>query len=1040
MLLDSQPPRGDDGLSIEQLTGEPMNDNYLAHRHHLAKEYKNSVAAFARLMLAVNLSLVPLTIGGGCSGQEQEDSPAARNVNAESKADARRHTLALSTEYTSYPKLGTAIVGQLVRELGRQALLIAARDELGIATRDQTLGELKTLSNDNGTLRLLPEVRSHWREPSQLSLLPVDVQGNVTRNPAWQTTNPASNLDVATLYPKLAKAWEQSSRQELVEGLRKAGLDGKVRPPNRSNQPSEEVQQLLGTMNFISQFRAVRLAHQAIAERGASAEWLEVLARGYAHLCSLTAHHWTSGQEAFAARALLYAERCGAIGGDERRTGWLRAYVLAIIGAHGSALTQIENLAGGDDAPRWSLVIEPFCRFERGQLRAVGEKHEDLKPLSNWLAVCHGQFYGTAPSFHAVAQECLKESPDAYGVYRHLVILNPSLSDQRFGGYMGPAALSRFVPQKLLEIEDLPDSLQDQLRNTQQLEDVSNELPDALSTDPFTPVPRFVFEKLREADRADVKRQEPSWSAIADLIEEEQFVMAASYCVAMQNAVESSHKEAVEGLLPLIDGHPFQMFIATYALSRDEARDGCIKMLANLEIPEPRHNMYHMLWRAANVPTKTKQTLGYTASWEALNTYDYRLPSMHEEITVGAEKWWEHLSTRHRQDYIMLYRTVSPHSPHWLRVALHQAKTPTPEQLEEWTPWAKKDAASARFMGWYAMNLGLNDKAIEWYQAAYEMEKDYNTTVELADAYRNTGQADKWLPTLERFLNEEEDLGLAHSNVHCYIATTYMEKDLDFARAKPHALLAAQAYSANGLATAMEACEGLAEWDEADQWAGELSRNYPSGSGNSWYFFCRRTGRGDAANARPFMTQYMAAQRADKVAADAAAYHLMEGDKQKSLAQFQQLGADTSEVYWYLLSSLIADDLTDDGTRNRMIAAARNLSTNYLAQNDVNLNAVIQRFCDLATATEPAISDEKRLALEADMAKLPPATRRDYECFLGRLLELRGDMPNADRLLVNCVSTPPFRNLSATIAGYFLVQRHGVSRELALAPPPNLKE
>src|SRR5690242_11430129 len=47
----------------------------------------------------------------------------------------------LHTEFLPYKDTET-LRYRLMREMGRQALLIAARDELGLATRDETLGEI----------------------------------------------------------------------------------------------------------------------------------------------------------------------------------------------------------------------------------------------------------------------------------------------------------------------------------------------------------------------------------------------------------------------------------------------------------------------------------------------------------------------------------------------------------------------------------------------------------------------------------------------------------------------------------------------------------------------------------------------------------------------------------------------------------------------------------------------------------------------------------------------------------------------------------
>ena len=68
-----------------------------------------------------------------------DDRPATKP--ADEPASKLPPIVCLRTEYMPL-KEDTALKYRLMRELGRQALLIAARDELRLSTRDETLGEV----------------------------------------------------------------------------------------------------------------------------------------------------------------------------------------------------------------------------------------------------------------------------------------------------------------------------------------------------------------------------------------------------------------------------------------------------------------------------------------------------------------------------------------------------------------------------------------------------------------------------------------------------------------------------------------------------------------------------------------------------------------------------------------------------------------------------------------------------------------------------------------------------------------------------------
>lgn len=144
--------------------------------------------------------------------------------------------------------------GYLVRELLRQSVLIAARDGLGLSTRDETLREsLPETGADALTLELywdtaFPKPISFW----------ITSQGDGTRLYEKEFKREVGRELGYMMNPRaLAILAEPLSRTELVEVLKKAGLEGK---PNRSNEAVEvpaDIQQQLQEMNIFSQYAAV---------------------------------------------------------------------------------------------------------------------------------------------------------------------------------------------------------------------------------------------------------------------------------------------------------------------------------------------------------------------------------------------------------------------------------------------------------------------------------------------------------------------------------------------------------------------------------------------------------------------------------------------------------------------------------------------------------------------------------------------------------------------------------------------------------------
>jgi hypothetical protein len=272
--------------------------------------------------------------------------------------------------------------GLLARELMRQTFLIAARDQLGLQTRDIYLGEP---ISGAGELPIL-ELTAVPGFSTQIELLrgtyPVQ---EVVDSLEMKLGSP---LD----YRVLLEIAEEFSRGRLVEMLQKAGYWGK--PNHAANDEvgkktgasvDEKTATYLEQMSLDGQYLAVRRLHSAIAEQGESPELLEALARGYVNLGVLSERQWAPAHKVFMARSLLYAQRRLVKDSKSPSALLTRGYVAALNGFHAWALDDLAKAAALREQlpeqerpalPDWVDLISKYCRADVLGLQAVPDTHK----------------------------------------------------------------------------------------------------------------------------------------------------------------------------------------------------------------------------------------------------------------------------------------------------------------------------------------------------------------------------------------------------------------------------------------------------------------------------------------------------------------------------------------------------------------------------------------------------------------------------------------------------------------------------------------
>jgi tetratricopeptide (TPR) repeat protein len=973
-----------------------------------------------------------------------DDKPAPKTTgekNAKPPAVVCLHTEFLPWRFEDQIKF------RLMRELGRQALLIAARDELGLATRDETLGEVFPEETLQAKRDLFVIVRSQYNGTVQFQLWPAS-------NP--DKPNPSvkeSERDPNAIINQITKL-DPLIHSGLCDMLHKQGFDGKAAPPNDKNLPSDAVEGQLLEMNFVSQFAAVRAAHAAIAEKGQSRGWLNVLARGYANLALMTGHHWKSDSEAFAARALLYAERLVTLAGDDSLAHATRAYVRAIVGLHGAALEEVNRVnelrkqhPDQKELPSWFEVVEPYCSFEREPLHALGDRRPSLRQVAQRLSFEQIHAFGDDRWLFDSAKESLSVCPEEYSIYAALTQASGSLlSVVRTGAYYGPAALAHFLPQRIAKLDGAPESVQAAAKGVTEKAKKEAKSGDAQPKDegksPDAPAESAgeyasgtipIVEALRAATRSGEDHGEPSLSALGELIFEEQFVQAANYLKVAMNATESSHDDEVKSMAHAIKGHRFAPYIEGYRADALGDTHTYYSLIGDMRILDARGNMQPMIARIWPLEQQTGNKRCSEAAWYASNDQNLTFNGLLEAYNAFNYAFWPQQSADDRKRWADNFHVISPHSPQALRIAIRIVEKPTIEELTQWESQAGEDPHAYRQLGERFAALERYDDAIRVYERSVSLSPTMEAYVGLANSYRAAGQDDKWQPTLERFF-KVESLGLEHASVHSLIAYELIDKG-KWEEAEPHATAAAETWSAWGLEVASRVNEGLGRWEESEKWIREQANAYPTTSADEWYFWCRRTGRGNVDQARQLMPAYFK-QEWIKTNLDGLAklftFHVAENDLRgalddaKNFVSLAEAQHESNDMEYYQLHlAFVARELKETAATTAAIKEIREL-TEESRKKHPNLSAFYVAICDILDGK--TIADDARADIVAKMEQQPKETRCNCYYFLGKAYDLTGNKELADQYWKQCVTRGPFARYNCVLAGKYLSDRNKTSR------------
>ena len=954
---------------------------------------------------------------------------AGRASAQEKGTAAQPQLLYLHTEYLPYKaEQPDMLPYRLGREIMRQAVLVAARDELGCVTCDETL--MEAVPTQANVLHLLVTERAKTTGKWQVKLTKSD-KGDTVWEKTFDFLAHGGKI-YADFIPKI----EAETRSTLVEALRTAGVKGTKPARKAPMPPGPEIEQALNAVDIVAQFGAVRAAHAAIAREGETPEWLGVLVRGYANLAMLTRHYWYSAPEVYTARAWLYAQRMVAADPQSELALWHRAYAWSLGGAQQHALADLADLeqrraAAGSNAvslPPWTNLLKVYLTADLAGLDQVGKDQIANRAwslvLKFHLASCYYEDYLLFNTAREIDQVC----PTAYSTYGYLITRGQHLRLSRIGAAWGPKRFAELAPRSLAKLPDLPASVQSVVvkigADEEESEPVEDEGDEEGLARPFSSLTMVAAERLR--GESSKVQGEPSWSALGSMLEEEQFLLVVQYFIDSGNATERDLSADTAALLPLIQRHRYAALIETQRISRNRDFAELTRLFSTVKITDPRMNMMPMFLAFWGVPNATGESLGWPIVARAQR--NFTIQGMMEYV-IGFSENPDIGTAETRAMLVNELREVAPQWDCTYIFGLDWLEDPTPEKLKQIESALKFSPLAWSRLAKQYYGIGDIDGATRCAQRALDVAPIADPTLLLANIYQRQNEMEKWEQTLTKFL-EAPDLGLMHGPVLQTLANGLAARG-QWRRAKPFALQHSQSYQALGLAMAGYICEGLAEWEESEEWFQALSTSYPSSSGFSWYFWCRRTGRGQADTAKQLAEHWFAANPLGnrEVAISSGVFHEVNGDPAAALDAYQAALTFRPSFNVSFKVARLARQTGDERLRTETLNTAQKVHLQTTEEQPPEERKVIAAGLAILQLMKTGDASADRLAkIEKLLMEVDGGSRAAYCGDLAMELDALGKKEDAERYLRRCLVNPDGNWAHTTLAGFELAKRHKTSR------------
>jgi tetratricopeptide (TPR) repeat protein len=866
----------------------------------------------------------------------------------------------------TFAEIANTDQGIIARELVRQALLIAARDELRLATRDEVLGEPLTAGRPSRPV----EIGSVWRTdgPSKVVIRRGNPQSPevILEHIAGPVPNEVGILAM------IAPIAETLSRTEFPKALKALGASGNPNQIVNDTVLPAKVEERLAGLSFVDHFAAIRDLHKAIRESGESPARLGALARGYAQLGVLSEFHWNPAHKVFKARAMLYAQRLVARDPGSAQALQNRALVRALVGLPQEALDDLAEAAKRVDAkknakpPSWVPLIEAYSKNDLARLKVEDGPDVKLAALLRLLAV---EYPAQTTQSLKMAREVVELVPECFRAHDAMCRAS-GVSNLHIATTYGPQVFVQLLPSRLKAIEGLPVKVPDQL--------------DASAGEVG------LIKSLRKAGDTLADRGEPSWGALAHLIRETRFVQVLRRLQFLRQMLCVPAEDYWNEIEPLVTGHPYKPFLEIFGRPFRDVKPSFIEFANRIDLTSLEATESALISSVGQYQkTREQHDLGFALGHGDAIVRDLAASTLVPEVPYKV-----------LQARVML--AVAPDSPYAMSVLIDHDWDAVKDKVPAWEKIAGDSSTFLSALGRRYSTLKRYADAEKILRRSIAQSADRSAFEQLATNAKAQGDMKGWRTALEDYLAHGEDRGLDHAGVQVEIAN-YLIGQKRFAEAKEYADPAAESWACWAMECASRCHEGLQEWQEAELWVQRQAERYPDSSWPNWYLFCKRTGKGNLKEAKAWTESYLAANetRPDLANPQMAAYFdWLSGSPKKALDRLTRFLETYPESTFVLDMFLISDQL---GEKDRRDAYLEQLCTKL--KDKAPKSSIIGQMMREELA-DPADHPLDLAAVDRVLESIPQDKRGNTQFMVGRYLLNRGKRELAVKYLKPCAESP----------------------------------
>lgn len=860
----------------------------------------------------------------------------------------------------------------LAREIVRQALLIAARDQLQWTTRDETLSESIPSANEQVAAKWVLETRFPYAGQTELTLRRVESDGKASD--VWKEQIALNADDSHPFdYAALVASAERWSRETFPSLLKQGELSGEPNPASDDADVSPAAAEWLKQMTFTAQFAVLRELHHAIRKHGESAALLGALSRAYANLGVLSEFHWNSMHEACKARALLYAERLIAREPQSPQALWHRAYVKGLIGLHDSAVADLDAAvklvaaAGGEvDRPQWLEVVDAYCRFDIEKLAATEKEDAEYAQLAGALHFFLFEGLKESAAVQTLAQRLMEENPECFRLYDAMCD-SCALGTLHVATQMAPAVLHRTVPSRLQQLSGLPKDAAELLKRAA-IRDVS-----------LTEVAESLLQTPPEDDAGEF-----SWRILGRMVQEVEFIQLwrRVFFMRFQWAVPSD--EFISAIDGVAAGHRYRPLIELCSTDAGRWQAAAETLTGRLELEELDYAQFLAFSKGLGDAWKTRWTEQYV---QAERRPGMHADDVHRDLLVSIEQ--EGFSSPETLSERLM--RVSSNSPDAVAANVLQHHF-APDELAALERKFPRHPQVLKLLARMSAEPEVHKRRLRAY---IKLSPDAWAYRMLAEAYRLEGDLDQWKAVLDECLTQPE-FGLEHSQLRVQIANQYMDQG-EWEKARPYAAEAAESWAEWAMLCAIRCYVGLGDDEQEGLWRSRIVERYPKTQHwLDYYVWARRTGDAQAESLLKTVDPMVAAA-APQIGAESqyliGLFYQLSKRPKEALAAYRK-GAEghldlRHKCFDSLWMAAVASELGDAEGRDQALDRVAKLSEPSVASFR-RLAEWLQACWRLSKEQQPDLEAARQIAAAAEAKD-----RTGVNCFVGRALELRGQFDAA---------------------------------------------